>query len=375
MSTPTSAPGGAAPGVESTGPDAWWASWWSTFRDWPPAARWASYVAAGLVLLLVVVAVAGVAVARRPLPQTSGELEVPGLAGRVEVVRDEHGHPAAVRRLPRRPDARAGLRAGPGALLRDGPAPARHGRAALRAVRRGDARDRPGDPHDGLAPGGRARAGADRAADPAGARGLRRRGERLPRRARFERAGRGVLPPAARRARLHARGLDAGRLAGVAQGDGVGPARQHAGRDRPGAGGGRPHRRRGRPALPAVPVRRAPADRRPRERWSTGSSTRTRPAAPATRSGRRRPTVRPWRRSATRSRTCRAWWGAATGSAATPGWSGRSGPPPGERCWPTTRTSASPCRGSGCRWGCTAARSRRSARWTSRASRSPGSRA
>ena len=27
---------------------------------------------------------------------------------------------------------------------------------------------------------------------------------------------------------------------------------------------------------------------------------------------------------------------------------------PASRCWPTTRTSASACRGSGCRWGCTA---------------------
>ena len=81
------------------------------------------------------------------------------------------------------------------------------------------------------------------------------------------------------------------------------------------------------------------------------------------------------RGSATRSRTCRAWSGAATGSAATPGWSGRSGPRPAGRCWPTTRTSASRCPGSGCRWGCTAARSPRSARWTSRASPSPGSRA
>ena len=67
--------------------------WRSTFRGWPRPARWAAYVAAGLVLLLVVAAVAGVSVVRRPLPQTSGELEVPGLTGRVEVVRDEHGIP------------------------------------------------------------------------------------------------------------------------------------------------------------------------------------------------------------------------------------------------------------------------------------------
>ena len=38
----------------------------------------------------------------------------------------------------------------------------------------------------------------------------------------------------ARRPRLPPRGVDAGRLAGLAQGDGVGPARQHGRRDRPG---------------------------------------------------------------------------------------------------------------------------------------------
>ena len=44
----------------------------------------------------------------------------------------------------------------------------------------------------------------------------------------------GVLRAPARRARLHARAVDAGRLPGLAQGDGVGPARQHGRRDRPG---------------------------------------------------------------------------------------------------------------------------------------------
>ncbi len=57
-----------------------------------------------------------------------------------------------------------------------------------------------------------------------------------------------------------------------------------------------------------------------------------------------------------------------TGSAATRGWSAAITPRPASRCWPTTRTSASRCPASGCRWACTAAPSRRTARWTSRAS-------
>ncbi len=127
-------------------------------------------------------------------------------------------------------------------------------------------RDRPGDPDHGLAPGRRAGVGGAPAADPAGAGGVRRRGQRLPRLPRAEPAGGGVLPAPARRARLHARAVDPGRLAGVAQGDGVGPARQHGRRDRPGAGRGRPHAGRGRAALPGVPLRRPPADRRLRRR-------------------------------------------------------------------------------------------------------------
>lgn len=69
------------------------ADWWAAMRGWPPVARYASYVAVLLVLLLVAIAVTGVLVLRRPLPQTSGELDVPGLAGSVEVLRDENGIP------------------------------------------------------------------------------------------------------------------------------------------------------------------------------------------------------------------------------------------------------------------------------------------
>jgi penicillin G amidase len=81
-------PGTPQPGVRDRV-----AAWWSTFRAWPPPARWSSYAALAVVLVLLAVAVAGVVLVRRPLPQTTGELEVPGLTGSVEVVRDEHGIP------------------------------------------------------------------------------------------------------------------------------------------------------------------------------------------------------------------------------------------------------------------------------------------
>ncbi len=67
--------------------------WWKVFRLWPRSARWAAYVALGLVLLLLVVAVTGVVVVRRPLPEYAGELELPGLSAPVDVLRDDNGIP------------------------------------------------------------------------------------------------------------------------------------------------------------------------------------------------------------------------------------------------------------------------------------------
>ncbi len=68
-------------------------SWWQIFRSWPAWARVPVYVAVGLVLVLVAGLVTGVVLARRPLPQTDGELELPGLQSSVTVVRDDHGIP------------------------------------------------------------------------------------------------------------------------------------------------------------------------------------------------------------------------------------------------------------------------------------------
>ena len=62
-------------------------------RGWHRGARWTAYAAGAVVLLLVVAAVAGLSVVRRPLPVTSGEVDVPGLSAPVEVVRDARGIP------------------------------------------------------------------------------------------------------------------------------------------------------------------------------------------------------------------------------------------------------------------------------------------
>ncbi|HWM73145.1 MAG TPA: penicillin acylase family protein, partial [Nocardioides sp.] len=61
--------------------------------DWPLWARRSAYVAVVVVLALVALMVAGVVVARRPLPQVDGTLPLEGLSGKVEVLRDEHGIP------------------------------------------------------------------------------------------------------------------------------------------------------------------------------------------------------------------------------------------------------------------------------------------
>ncbi|WP_084527987.1 penicillin acylase family protein [Nocardioides dokdonensis] len=66
-------------------------SGWRRFRTRPVALRLTVYVALALALTLVVLALTATVLVRRPLPQTSGTIEVAGLDGEVEVVRDEHG--------------------------------------------------------------------------------------------------------------------------------------------------------------------------------------------------------------------------------------------------------------------------------------------
>lgn len=67
--------------------------WWQAFKRAPRAVRWSAWTAVGLVLVLLVLAAAVVGVVRRPLPQTDGEVEVPGLSASVEVIRDDSGIP------------------------------------------------------------------------------------------------------------------------------------------------------------------------------------------------------------------------------------------------------------------------------------------
>lgn len=68
-------------------------SWWRSFTGWPRLARWTTYVAVLLVLVLVVGSLGAVWLVRRPLPQVSGTLTLPGLSAPVQVVRDSHGIP------------------------------------------------------------------------------------------------------------------------------------------------------------------------------------------------------------------------------------------------------------------------------------------
>ena len=324
-------------------------SWWQIFRSWPAWARVPVYVAVGLVLVLVAGLVTGVVLARRPLPQTDGELDLPGLTELGDRRPRRPRHPPALRRLARGPDARAGVRARAGAVLRDGRPPARDRRAGSRSCSaRTRARDRRVRPHHGLAPGRRAGARADQAGDPRRARGVRRRRQRLPRLAQPVRARRRVHRPARRRARLPARAVDAGRLAGLAQGDGLGPARQHDRRDRPGAGAGGPHPGPGRAAVPAVPLRPERPDRAAgrgrRRRLRAGRHRRRRPGS---RSGRRTP------RRAARCVGCGPGVERLPGPARPRrrhrqqrvGGRRRALLDRCSRCWPTTRTSASPCPG------------------------------
>ena len=67
--------------------------WWEAFRAWPRVGRLSAYVAAGLVLVLLVALVVATAFVRRPFPETGGAIELPGLVGSVEVIRDDHGIP------------------------------------------------------------------------------------------------------------------------------------------------------------------------------------------------------------------------------------------------------------------------------------------
>ncbi len=274
---------------------------WQAFRRLPRAVRWTAWTAVGLVLVLLVVAAAVVAVVRRPLPQTNGEATLPGLTASVEVLRDDHdipqlyadndadlmraqGYVHAQERffeMDFRRHVTAGRLSelfGPDTLETD------------KFIRTMDWRGVAEQEWALLQP-------ATREALTAYAEGVN---AYLDERSGSELATEyAVLGPD--RARLHAREVGAGRLAGLAQGDGVGPARQHGRGGRPGAAVGRPHARGDRRAVAGVPLRRAPADRLRRRR--RGRRLR------AERDGQRHPqpppTGVPARVSSQRSSACR----------------------------------------------------------------------
>ncbi len=86
-------PSHAAPDTAAEPAETPRASWWQAFRRLPRGVRWTAWTAVGVVLLLLVLAAAVVGVVRRPLPQTTGEVTVPGLTSSVEVLRDDYGIP------------------------------------------------------------------------------------------------------------------------------------------------------------------------------------------------------------------------------------------------------------------------------------------
>ncbi|MFB9312729.1 penicillin acylase family protein [Nocardioides plantarum] len=67
--------------------------WWRRFRLLPRPLRISTYVAVVVVLAIVAGLLTGVVLVRRSFPQTTGEVELPGLTGTAEVVRDDHGIP------------------------------------------------------------------------------------------------------------------------------------------------------------------------------------------------------------------------------------------------------------------------------------------
>ena len=66
---------------------------WRVFRAWPSPARWVTYAAVGVVLVLVAALATGVVLVRKSWPQSDGELELAGLDAEVRVVRDDNGIP------------------------------------------------------------------------------------------------------------------------------------------------------------------------------------------------------------------------------------------------------------------------------------------
>ncbi len=293
-------------------------------------------------------------------------------------MRDEHGIPQIYADSTARPDARAGLRARPGAVLRDGRAPARDRRPAGRAVRRGRPRDRRVRAHDGLAAGRRAGAAAARPGHPRRARRLRRRASTPTWRTARRRRSRSSTPcstlggldyPPERRGRRSTRSPGSRRWRGTCAATW---RTRSTGRSPPtrSATSGPPSCSRRTPTTQHPPIvdQGAVVDGVFEQDAATGGTRNPRPArrsaatALAALAGvARRP--RPDARAARQRRRHRQQL-AGSSTASTP--------PPARRSSPTTRTSASRCPASGCRSGLHCREVATPARTTSRASRFSG---
>lgn len=77
--------------TEDDRPDRERRGWWRRFRAWPRLARALVYAAVALVVVLLAGLLTVVQLVRAPFPQTTGEVDLPGLDGPVEVLRDDHG--------------------------------------------------------------------------------------------------------------------------------------------------------------------------------------------------------------------------------------------------------------------------------------------
>ena len=215
----------------------------------------------------------GVLVGAAGLPAAAGEISFAGLSAPVTVYRDARGIPQIFARTA------ADLFAAQGTCTRR----TGSGRWTSAATSRPDAcRSCSGPTRWPPTPScvrwagaaSPSRSGTCWPARPAHTSGVRDRGQRLDRRQRWRQGDRGqepgVLGARTQQRRVHHRAVAARGLAGLAQGDGLGPARQHGFRDRARAAArARAHPGAGGPALSRVPVRPQPPHH-PRRRGREG---------------------------------------------------------------------------------------------------------
>ena len=194
---------------------------------------------AGVALAAAGVGAAWHRLARRPLPKTSGTIELEGLDGPVRIRRDRWGVPHVEAGEPR-PLVRGGLLPRPGPALPDGLLPARGPGPPLRDGRAGDASGRPPDADARHPPRRRARGGGPRPGAPRHPRALLRGGQRGRRRGQGA-ALRDAAPAPARfralAARRHPQPRQAARLRPRDQLGAGAAAIRHGPRARPGARG------------------------------------------------------------------------------------------------------------------------------------------